>query len=73
MASDSEETSSKRPIRNAGMPAKYGDYVMGGGLTSNDDETHDSLESDIGSAATPKQRLDVTVRALERENESIEH
>ena len=48
------------------MPAKYGHYVMGGGLASNDDETHDSQESDIGSAVTLKQRLDVTVRALER-------
>ena len=73
MASDSEETSSKRQPRNAGMPAKYGDYVMGGDLASNDDEAHDSRESDIGSAVTPKQRLDVTVRALERENERIEH
>ena len=48
------------------MPAKYGDYVMGGGLASNDDKAHDSQESDIGSAVNPKQRLDVTVRVLER-------
>ena len=53
---------SRRLARNVGMPARYSDYDLSVGLRSNDDKCPTSPVGDsaIGSATTPKQRLDIT-------------
>lgn len=75
MASDSEETSNRRPVRNVEMPARYSDYDLSGRLQSNDDECPTSSVGDsaIGSVTTPKQRLGVTFGALGNEKERTEN
>ena len=75
MASDSEETLSRRPARNVGMTDRCSDYDLSGGLQLNDDECPTSPVGDSAFrlATTSKQILHVTFRALEKKkNERIE-
>ena len=69
--SDTEE--SRRPIRHAGLPARLKDYELDENLSKQMGGAEGGENSpDIGAIPrTPRDRIEVTVNALERENEHL--
>ena len=79
MASHSDTEESERHTRHAGLPARFKDYELSNNLSkklsgaeASEDVANSKDFHDIGPIPhTPKDKIDVTVSALEKENELL--